>query len=65
MNSNPPDIVPGRLLTSRLYETECDLWQMQGLLICENRRQIGKGPADTALQATRFRLGLMSVCFTA
>jgi mycothiol synthase len=33
MNSNPPNMVPGRLLTSRLYETEYDLRQMQDLLM--------------------------------
>ncbi len=33
MNSNLPDTVPGRLWTSRLYETEHDLQQMQGLLM--------------------------------
>jgi ribosomal protein S18 acetylase RimI-like enzyme len=33
MNSNLPYTAPGGLLTSRLYETEDDLQQMQGLLM--------------------------------
>ena len=33
MNSNLSNTIPGRLLTSRLYETEHDLQQMQGLLM--------------------------------
>lgn len=33
MNSNLSNTEPGRLLTSRLYETEYDLQQMQGLLM--------------------------------
>jgi hypothetical protein len=33
MSSNLPNIVPDRLLTSRLYETEYDLRQMQDLLM--------------------------------
>jgi mycothiol synthase len=33
MNLNLPTIVPGRLLTSRLYETEKDLRRMQDLLM--------------------------------
>jgi mycothiol synthase len=33
MSSNLSNTVPGRLLTSRLYETESDLRQMQGLLM--------------------------------
>jgi mycothiol synthase len=33
MNSNPDHTAPGRSLTSRLYETEHDLQQMQGMLM--------------------------------